>query len=393
MTRSRLAVAALAALALIVPTSAASGSAMHRTDTDRARLPLLGPNRVAMGDQVPWRQVGDGWYLTLIAQGTRGDFGINAERQLLDLVDPRGGRYQLSRTSVAEDGTGYRSLAGWSASGRTALLLVDQGTKHARAVRLDLRSGSRRVLPLGPGVATISMGPGGSVFAAMYGGNRGEPVVRLDPDGTSLPIARHTGGVVLPTPDARQVVVAPESWDLHELRLVDGRGHLIRTLPTPRPCTPARWWNAETVLATCSRANGVTRLYAVPLDGSTPRPVSADHGGGSSDLGDLDARRLGGTTYLEASGPCGVVFLARQHADGSATRVRVPDSVGNVYLIGRHGHRLVLQTGVSCDGGTARDAITHFDPVTRDNEVVAELPLNEAYATILAFGERRTTFG
>jgi hypothetical protein len=31
--------------------------------------------------------------------------------------------------------------------------------------------------------------------------------------------------------------------------------------------------------------------------------------------------------------------------------------------------------------------------VTRDNKVVAELPLNESYTTILAFGERRATFG
>jgi TolB protein len=393
MARSRLAAAALAALALIVPTSAADGSAIHRMETEGATGPVLGPNRVALGDQVPWRQVGDGWYLTLIAQGVRGDFGINAERQLLDLVDPRGGRYQLARTSVAKDGTGYRSLAGWSASGRTALLLVDQGTKHARAVRLDLRDGTRQVLPLGPGVASISMGPAGAVYAAKYGGNRGQRVVRIDPDGTSLRIARDTDGMVLPTPDGRQVVVAPQSWDLHELRFVDGHGHLIRTLPTPRPCAPARWWKAETVLATCSRANGVTRLYAVPLDGSAPRPVSADHGRGSSDLGDIDARRLAGTTYLEATGPCGVVFLARQHADGTASRVRVPGSQGNVYLIGRRGHRLVLQTGVSCDGGAARDAITHFDPVTRDNKVVAELPLNESYTTILAFGERRATFG
>ena len=393
MTRSRLAVVALAALALFVPTSAALGSAAHRAETDRATPPLLGPNRVVMGDQVPWRQVGEGWYLTLIDQGAHGEFGINAERQLLDLVNPRGGRYQLATSSVAKDGTGYRSLAGWSASGRTALLLVDQGTKHARAVRLELRTGTRRVLPLGAGIASISTGPGGAVYAAKYGGNRGQRVVRIDPDGTSIRIAGHTDGMLLPTPDARQVVVAPESWDLHELRLVDGHGHLVRTLPTPRHCSVARWWRADTVLATCSLADGATRLYAVPLDGTTPRPVSADHGRHSSDLGDIDARRLGGTTYLEASGPCGVVFLARQHADGTATRVRVPGSTGNVYLIGRRGHRLVLRTGVSCDGGTARDAITHFDPVTHDDVVVAELPLNEAYATILAFGERRTTFG
>ena len=53
----------------------------------------------------------------------------------------------------------------------------------------------------------------------------------------------------------------------------------------------------------------------------------------------------------------------------------------------------MLQTGVSCDGGSARDAITHFDPVSHDNRVVAELPADESYGTILAFGERRTTLG
>ena len=393
MTRTRLVVALLAALALAAPSSAAMGSATHRADVPPATRPLLGPNHVATGDQVPWRQVGEGWYLTLIAQGPRGDFGINADHQLLDLVDPLGGRYQLAKSSVAKDGTGYRQLADWSSDGRTALLFADQGTRRARAIRFDLRTGRSSVQPLGPGVATISMAPHRGVYAAMYGASDGERIVRFDVDGPAQPIARHTDGTVLPTPDARQIVVAPQAQDTHELRLLDSDGHLIRSLPTPRPCAPTRWWDATTVLASCSRADGSTLLYAVPLDGSTPRPVSGDHDGSSLDLGDLDARKVDGTTYLEAAGPCGYVFLARQHADGTATRVRVPGSKGNVYLLGRHGRRLVLQTGVSCDGGPARDAITHFDPVTHHDKVVAELPLNESYATILAFGERRTTFG
>jgi TolB protein len=115
------------------------------------------------------------------------------------------------------------------------------------------------------------------------------------------------------------------------------------------------------------------------------------HGRHSADLGDLDARDLGGTTYLEAAGPCGVVFLARQHTDGSATEVRVHGSTGNVYLLGTRGHELVLQTGTSCDGGPSRDAITYFDPSTHTDRVVAELPAGEAYGTVLALGERHTT--
>ena len=393
MTRTRLAVAVLAALALAAPASSALGSATHRAEVPPATRPILGPNHVSTSDRVPWRQVGEGWYLTLIAQGSRGDFGINADHQLLDLVDPLGGRYQLAKTSVAKDGTGYRHLADWSSDGRTALLLADQGTRRARAIRFDLRTGRSRVLPLGPGVATISMAPQRGVYAAMYGGSAGQRIQRLDADGASQRIARHTDGTVLPTADARQIVVAPQAQDSHELRVLDSDGHLIRTLPTPRPCAPTRWWDATTVLASCSRADGSTLLYAVPLDGGAPRPVSGDHGSGSLDLGDLDARKVGGSTYLEAAGPCGYVFLARQHADGTASRVRVPGSTGNVYLLGRRGHRLVLQTGVSCDGGPARDALTHFDPVTHHDRVVAELPADESYTTVLALGERRTTFG
>jgi hypothetical protein len=84
--------------------------------------------------------------------------------------------------------------------------------------------------------------------------------------------------------------------------------------------------------------------------------------------------------------------VARQHADGSVTRVHVPGSTGNVYLLGTRGHRLVLRTGVSCDGGSTQDAITHFDPTTHADRVVSALPAGEAFGTVLAFGERRTTF-
>jgi TolB protein len=146
-------------------------------------------------------------------------------------------------------------------------------------------------------------------------------------------------------------------------------------------------------MASCYTRSGATRLYAVPVDGSAPTAITAKHGTHSADLGDLDARSLSGTTYLEASGPCGVVFLARQHSTGTATEVHVPGSTGNVYLLGTQGHRLVIQTGISCDGGPSHDAIAHFDPTTGADRVVARLPLGEAYNTVLAFGERRTTFG
>ena len=117
--------AALAALALIAPVTASPAV---------AGAAVLGPNKVTMGDRVPWGKVGHGWYLTSVNQGQHGEFGINADHQLLDLVDPLGGRYQLAKTAVGKD-SGYRSLEDWSADGRTALELVATRSAPGRAVR------------------------------------------------------------------------------------------------------------------------------------------------------------------------------------------------------------------------------------------------------------------
>jgi 3-oxoacyl-[acyl-carrier protein] reductase len=53
----------------------------------------------------------------------------------------------------------------------------------------------------------------------------------------------------------------------------------------------------------------------------------------------------------------------------------------------------VLHTEISGDGGSARDAITHVDPTTDTNRIVALLPLEEAYETILGFAEHALPLG
>ncbi len=170
--------------------------------------------------------------------------------------------------------------------------------------------------------------------------------------------------------------------------MVTSTGDQVRTLHLAHACSARRRWRPGIVEASCW-VHQTTELFGVPVDGSAPFPITAFHGRTSRDLGDLDARRLGGVTYLEATGPCGVVvFLARPHADGSAP-VRVPQARGNVYLIGTRAGRLVLEHGVFCDGGAVRAAISHFDPTTGTDRIVAELPVDEAYGPILAFGERR----
>jgi TolB protein len=385
MTSTRFVAAALAALALVAPTALSVVPAASASGD----AGLLGPNQVTTGDRVPWGKVGTGWYLTLVDQGPMKEFGIDAHHQLLDLVDPLGGRYQLDKTVVRKDGTGYRHLVDWSTDGHTALELVDSAHGRSHAALLNLPAGTAHSIVLDETTAGLLLAPSGGMYEIKDGGAHGQALVRRDDTGTTEVIREHTDGDPLTTPDDRRIVVGAFAQADHHLFVLGSRGSVLRTLTTPRKCQASRWWSPGVVMASCFWHRGTTRLYAVPIDGSPGHWISADHGRHSADLGDLDARVLHGTTYLEAAGPCGVVFLARQHRDGAATKVNVPKATQNVYLIGTRGDDLVLHMGISCDGNASRDAITHFDPSTGRNRIVAELPLDEAYGTILGFAERR----
>ena len=130
-----------------------------------------------------------------------------------------------------------------------------------------------------------------------------------------------------------------------------------------------------------------TMLFLVPTDGGAASRLSLPHGKTSRDLGDLDARKIDSGLYLQAAGPCGVYFIAKQAADGTASPVSVPHAVGNVWLVGGSGSDLVLQTSMTCDGDASRSALLRFDPTTRVERVMALLPVDEAYDEITAYGE------
>jgi TolB protein len=386
MTHTRIASAALAALALLVPAAAAAPASAHAA--------ILGPNQVTTGDDVPWSQVGHGWYLTLVDQGPQGEFGIDPHHQLLDLVDPLGGRYQLAKTAVGKNGSNYRHLSDWSTDGHRAIELVDTPGSQQKAVVYDLEAGTHRRTDLGRGITGAVFADHGSLYLTKIGGAKGSPLLRLNDDGPTEVLRRHTDGAALATPSGRQVVTGTSATTDHRLLVIGQGGSLVGTLKTPADCTPTRWWSKGVVMASCLVGKRLTeRLYAAPLDGSAGHWITLAHGRKSADLGDLDARTLHGTTYIEAAGPCGVVFLARQHRNGAATKVTVPKATQNVYLIGKRGNSLVLHMGVSCDGGTSRDALTHFDPTTGRNRIVAMLPLDEAYGTILGFDEHPVPVG
>ena len=106
---------------------------------------MLGPNKVALGDVVPWAKVSQGWYLTAIDQGSKAAYGsMRTTAEILDLVDPLGGRYQLLKVKGdPRTRRGSFAVADWSLDGRTALRQFDKMSPQQRAVRSTCGPGPR----------------------------------------------------------------------------------------------------------------------------------------------------------------------------------------------------------------------------------------------------------
>lgn len=389
-TLAGLAVLSATAVALVVTATAAVPVAA-REPGDR---PLPGPGRVLGRDQVPWERVGDGWYLAAVQQGPRGADGlVRPQRQRLDLVNPRGGRYHLFRTPVGKVHDAFQ-LVDWAPDGGVALLSVNAGRPGSRAVVVDLHTGTGREVPLPGSVSDIALGSGGdALVATTYGDRRPDSrrLVAIGWSGELRTLAAGVGATVLPSEDGTLMVSGPVTARGRSLRVLDGSsGEPLGEVGTPVSCVPSRWWEPGVVTARCWGSRQRLEVWLVPLDGSAPTQLSTYHGRRSDDLGDLDARELDGRTYLQASGTCGHTFVARQETNGSATTLDVPGAVGSVRLVDATDSALVIQHAVSCDGGRTRTRATLalLDPLTTAEHVLTTLPEDQQFGRILPFGER-----
>ena len=75
--------------------------------------------------------------------------------------------------------------------------------------------------------------------------------------------------------------------------------------------------------------SSANQLWEVPLEGSTPTMITAENSGQGDDpgfggdLGDVDAWKLPGGTFLQSSGACGTAFLSKL-TPTDTTRVKIP---------------------------------------------------------------------
>jgi TolB protein len=271
-------------------------------------------------------------------------------------------------------------LVDWSGDGSHALFYAGY-SKPPTAIMVDLHTGTRTTFTVNDSsVAPRYTRPDGKAVLLTV---QNHGLARVDLAGKpqlTYPTDKLAGtfhGQYLSTPDGTQLVLGTSSG----LALMgnDGTVGKALTVASQTSCAPERWWDdgAQTVLASCSADSQPQRLWLVPIDGTPPTALTAPITDPSShDNGDIDAWQLPAGTYVQYLGGCGAIHLGKLNADGTVSKVSVPnvDPGHSIYIIGVHGGNLDLQAMVA--GCGPAQSLLDYDPAAGTATVLLGPPLN-----------------
>jgi hypothetical protein len=289
----------------------------------------------------------------------------------LYLVDPTGGLYRMHRWTAST--TVQPLLLAWSGDKTEALFT---GNKTA-LLQLDLRTGKQ---------TNIRLQHDSDPYQSTYGRPDGQNLLAWNLGTQRLVVYRLNGTIVreLPRNPATSAPSSIQSANGSQfvlpsrtgLRLVASTGQTIRNLPVRAVgCTPLRYWNASTVLASCSvsKKNPVNVLWLVPTSGRTPRALTSAHLT-MPDLDNLGAWRLPSGLYLQAAAGCGSIYLALQHRNGSTSPVTVPGTNGQYnQVVTVVGNRFLLNASTGC---MPTNSLLWFNPASRAEQWLIKAPHN-----------------
>jgi hypothetical protein len=355
--RRSAAVAMTLAVGLVAGGGGVAFAAAAGPSAGAGRGTMLGAGQAGPRSAVPWRRVGPGWVLAEVWHGRYAEAGKpKAAPVSLDLVDPAGGRYQLYRAAATRNPP---LLVDWSGDKTRALL---QTAAFGGLEEITLASGRVRHLKLAAQASVIG-----------YSRPGGLNLLGWRQTGSRFRLARYslTGSlakVLVTGSGASSGVYSDNGTTLavgagRGLQLVSNAGGVIRTLPASgTACIPSRWWNSDTILASCAGASARPRLWLVPASGGKSRVLTPQRGSRSPDFGDIGAWRLPSGLYLQAIGPCGTLQIFRQKADGSITLVTIPHTSGNNRLLTAYGSQLLVEAPTEC---SPTATLLWYNPATR----------------------------
>ncbi len=342
---------------------------------------------------VPWSEVGSGWLLAMWNAASPANSGddftpeeptpYDAETKLY-LVSPDGTRYAITTFAAPGENGSLPVLADWSGDGSRALF-YRQGD-DLTVIEVNLRTAQRTSFPVKGGYAVTPRysWPEGKAVLLSKSNDVDSPasLTRVDLSGEqqlTYPVDKLASGFnasFISTPDGTRLVLGTETG----LSLVGNDGKLGKELPIPESndCTPMRWWNTDVALTRCYGTDfSYSRLWLVPIDGSAPTPLTGKNDGTQGqDLGDLNAWQLPAGTFVQATGGCGFVYLAKLNsADGTTTPVSVPDVEDDhsIRVLGVADGQLQLQATLSCGSG---ESLLEYDPASGTSAVLLGKDVN-----------------
>jgi TolB protein len=303
-----------------------------------------------------------GWALAEFASGN----STSAGPVTLDLIDPAGHTYPVYSWAAT---TQPWTLLAWSGD-RSRVLLGQYYHSPVVFSQLTLATGQ---------VTTFSLPSGATVLG--YTRPDGENILVADNEG----IARYNlAGVLqqslvtstkytsaISSPDGLTEVVTGNGG----LDVVSNSGGIIRQLPVPgaHSCSPVRWRDATTVLATCySSTVAGPQMWLVPLSNAGASALTHAPDGNGPDLGDIDAWQFPSGLYVQALGGCATTFIGLQSASGTVAAVSVPGSEGDNGVAATSGNRmLVVEKTTGCLPGSS---LAWLDPATGAAQNVLPAP-------------------
>ena len=328
------------------------------------------PARAAQPAGVPWSHVGPGWVLAQYT--TAAPEGGKTGPATLYLVSPGGAKYQLAHWP---DFRTAPELVAWSPDGKRALFQVFSGKGGVEQLTLATGRMSAFVMQGNATPIGYTTPDGLNIIGSRPSGN-GTIVARYSLSGRLVQsLGYFDGGQPMYTPSGTEFAAGAS----HGVKLVSNRGSLIRQLPVPgtsaNTCSPVRWWNSGTVLASCAPPGlAAQQLWLVPVSGAHPKALTPPRNPNrSGDFGDLDAWQLPSGLYLQAAGACGVLHIYRQAPGGSIKLITVPHTNGDNRVLTARGSRLLVEAPTDCTGSVS---LLWYNPGTGAEQWLIRAPGN-----------------
>lgn len=378
--------AGLAAAVLVATPTAPAGAVVDRDARTAPAVPTTATVTAA--------ELGPDSVVAVVTHGDIERRDATGLARSLEVITPDGVRHPVWSVDLEEGPPdvfrGDFLLADWRPELHTALLRVLDRDGDS-LVSYDVTTGAVRQVAAPRRGSFFALDPDGSgVLMATYPTqHRPGRVATLGWDGTRTWLRARADAPAVTSVDGRTLVTAVgRRWWVTDL----GTGSST-TIGTRGSCTPRRWLDADSVVASCGTARW-SQLRRVDLDGTSARlgvrHTERTRAAGPPVFDDGDVRVVQGRSWYESYAGCGGAFLTRQTAAGKVRRVRVPGGRGSLSLVGARADRLVLAHHEDdCASTRARSTLTLFDPVTKAETVLTQLGRDEAWREVLAATEVR----